>query len=114
MNWIEQIAVMAHIKSEIAKADERKIWPYALPRLAADPARVASVEAHLGFALDADYRNFLLHADGWPAFYQSVDLFGTPELMGNERMQQALRGLSYIEPIVMTEARVTTAELLPI
>jgi hypothetical protein len=105
---------MALIKSEIAKADHQKIWPYSLPRVAAESAHMASAEAALGFEIDNGYRDFLLHADGWPAFYQSVDLFGTPELLGNERMRQAQQMLSRVERQVIESSGVAVEALLPI
>lgn len=114
MDWAKEIADMAFVKSEIAKADQQKIWPYSLPRVATQPQRIADVEGQLGFLLDKDYKEFLLHADGWPAFYQSVDLFGTPELLGKERMQLAQHMLRQIESQVLATSGVALADLLPI
>lgn len=59
MNWLKEIAVMALVKSEIAKADRQKLWPYALPRVAAQLRQIAAVESKLGFALQSEYRTFL-------------------------------------------------------
>lgn len=114
MNWPKEIVTMAGIKSEVAKADREKLWPYALPRVAAEPAQIAAAEAELGVALDPQYREFLSYADGWPAFFQRIDLFGTAELRGNERMQHAREMLGYLEPIVLQSAQVERADLLPI
>lgn len=105
---------MAGIKSEVAKVDREKLWPYALPRAAAAPAQIAAAEAELGLALDPQYREFLSYADGWPAFFHRIDLFGTSELCGNERMQHAREMLTYLEPNVLQTARVQRADLLPI
>jgi len=114
MNWPKEIVTMAGIKSELAKVDSEKLWPYALPRVAAEPAQIASAEAELGIALDPQYREFLSYADGWPAFFHRIDLFGTVELRGNERMQHAREMLGYLEPNVLESARVQRADLLPI
>lgn len=114
MNWPKEIAVMALVKGEIAKADRQNLWPYALPRVAAQPPQIAAVESQLGFALEGGYRAFLQHADGWPAFYQTVDLFGTPELLGDEKLLRARRALAHIEDDVLVASGVGAAQLLPI
>jgi hypothetical protein len=96
-DWKERIAVMALVKQRLAEVDTERLWEYHLPRVAASEERLQQVEAHLGQALDPSYRAFLRHADGWPAFYQSVDLFGSEELLGSERFQHAEEMLGYLE-----------------
>ncbi|HEV8334619.1 MAG TPA: hypothetical protein VGQ22_24570 [Steroidobacteraceae bacterium] len=73
MNWPKEIVTMAGIKSEVAKADREKLWPYALPRVAADPAQIAAAEAELGIALDPQYREFLSYDPPSPAFATSSE-----------------------------------------
>ena len=68
----------------------------------------------LGYKLDEDYAQFLRYANGWPAFYQSVRLFGTEELLGNAAMENALRTVSYLEEDVLQTSGVDRAMLLPI
>jgi hypothetical protein len=41
-----------------------------------------SVEARLGYELDPQHRGFLLHANGWRAFKQRVDVFGVDDFVG--------------------------------
>jgi hypothetical protein len=114
MDWKKEIAVMALVKSELAKADTGKLWPYHLPRVAATQAQISAAESCLGHKLDEEYAQFLRHANGWPAFYQSVQLFGTEELLGNAAMENALRTVSYLEENVLKTSGVDRAALLPI
>jgi hypothetical protein len=105
---------MAIVKSRVAEADRAKLWRYALPRVGARAEELREVEQSLGFALQDDYKTFLSHANGWPAFYQNVDLFGTPELLGNDSMTRARAGLAAILPEVLEQSGVTGASVLPI
>jgi hypothetical protein len=68
----------------------------------------------LGEGLDPAYRAFLLHGDGWPAFYQTVDLFGSEDLMGSERFDHAAEMLSYVDEAVLAAGALRRDELLPI
>ncbi len=54
------------------------------------------------------------HANGWPAFYQSVQLFGTEELLGNAAMNNALRIVSYLDDSVLKTSGVGRTALLPV
>ena len=112
-DWKQRIAVMALVQRKLAELDTAGLWEHHLPRVAAPPERLDEVEAHLGEPLDSSYREFLRHADGWPSFYQTVDLFGTDDLLGGDRFRHAEEMLSYIE-----QERVATRglrrELLPI
>jgi hypothetical protein len=96
-DWNYRIGVMVQVKQRLAEVDAEGLWEYHLPRAAASEERLQEVEAHLGEALDPSYRAFLRHADGWPAFYQTVDLFGSEDLLGGERFQHAEEMLGYLE-----------------
>lgn len=112
-DWQERINVMALVKQRLAQVDAEGLWEYHLPRAAASEERIQEVEAHLGEALDPSYRAFLRHADGWLAFYQTVDLFGSEELLGGERFQHAQEMLGYLEDEQPATAGLRN-ELLPI
>jgi hypothetical protein len=56
----------------------------------------------------------LLHANGWPAFYQAVDLYGTGDLLGNMRGIRGAEMLSFIEGSVLAESGLRREDLLPI
>lgn len=51
---------------------------------------------------------------GWPAFYQTVDLFGSEDLLGGSRFRQGVEKLNYVEEAVLTRAGLRRQELLPI
>ncbi len=80
-DWRLEIGTLIKIHQEIRVRDVNRVWANDLPRVAAQSDRLREAEELLG-PLDPDYKGFLCFADGWPAFYQWVDLFGTPELLG--------------------------------
>jgi hypothetical protein len=82
--------------------------------LAASEAQLAEVEAKIGEDLDPFYRQFLSYADGWPAFFQTVDLFGASDLLGGPRFQHAAEILGFVEDSVLDRAGVRRDDLLPI
>jgi len=84
-----------------------------LPCVAATNEQVEAVERGLGEPLDPDYRAFLEHADGWPAFWQTVDVFGTRDL-GGAAFVAACEKLGFVESAVLEEVGVRREELLPI
>jgi hypothetical protein len=114
IDWKQRIVELVLVKQKLAELDTKGLWQYRLPAVAASEAKLEAVEAHLGEALDPAFRAFLLHADGWPAFYQTVDLFGSDDLLGSDRSRHAARMLGYVEPAVLTAGGLRREELLPI
>jgi SMI1/KNR4 family protein SUKH-1 len=112
--WKQRIAELVVIQSRLAEVDREGIWEHRLPRVAATEAQLREVERHLGAPLDPGYRGFLECAGGWPAFFQSVDLFGPEELLGNETFKHATKKLGYIEDEALKQSGVRREELLPI
>jgi hypothetical protein len=87
--------------------------PFAPPRPPARPERLrAAIDRGAG-ALDAQYVQFLRHADGWPELLHSFGLFGTPELLGDE-FDEAVELISYLDPEVLQDAGVAEEDLFPI
>jgi hypothetical protein len=113
-DWKQRIVELVLVKQKLAELDTKGLWQYRLPAVAASGERLEAVEAHLGEALDPAFREFLLHADGWPAFYQTVDLFGSEDLLGGSRSRQGVEKLNYVEEAVLTRAGLRRQELLPI
>lgn len=105
---------MGLIKQAIADADAKMIWEHRLPGVRASEEELATLEQSLGERLDPRYREFLSYAGGWPAFHQMIDLFGPRDLAGGERLANATRLLSYIEPIVFESSGLRRQDLLPI
>ena len=110
-DWAPVIGELIKIHLQIWQLDTKGIWKRELPRVAADLKQVSGAEAAVG-PLDPSFREFLFFADGWPCFYQWVDLFGTPELLGND-FQRALDRLHEVEEVVRSEG-VQLTDALPI
>jgi hypothetical protein len=113
-DWKLQIAQLVSIKQALADVDTEGLWENRLPRVAASEDELKAVENNLREALDPEYRAFLLHAAGWPAFWQTVDLFGPQELLGGGAFGYATEMLGYIEDAVLSQVGFDRAELLPI
>lgn len=114
MSWRERIVELVLVKQELSEVDVQRLWEYKLPGLAATASELAKVEAVIGEKLDPQYRAFLSYAGGWPAFFQTVDLFGPADLVGGSRMASAKRGLANIEPTVLEASGFARGEVLPI
>lgn len=95
--WKDRIAVMYLVKEKIQSLDRSGIWQYYYPEVAATKEELANAETHLGYELDKYYKDFLMCANGWKCFIQSVNLFGTYDLMGSDLMNQALKTLDVMD-----------------
>lgn len=113
-DWGAEIVRLVRIKQAIAEADTAGLWEHHLPRVAASPEAVSGVERLLGVRLDPDYGEFLGFADGWPSFFQSVDLFGVAELAGGAPMDAVRELVTALEPAVLERAGLAGARLLPV
>lgn len=102
------------VKQAMMELDKKKIWPYHLPELAATSDQIMKAEQHLGHSLDPRYKAFLKCANGWQAFYQTVDLFGTQDLIGGARNAAGEFILSFLDDDVLNKSNTTRADLLPI
>lgn len=80
VKWRDEIAKGVAIRQRLKELDKGPLWSYPFPRIAARPEDVALVEKALSVPLGPKYSEFLQWADGWPKFFQGVDLFGTTEL----------------------------------
>ena len=115
-DWIDRIAAMMYVKEELHRQDWYGLWPYHLPEVAATEEQLAAAEAHLGHELDAGYKDFLRCANGWKGFFQTVDLFGTGDLVGSGLMDYALETLDILDDAFPFKEDIgfSKAELLPI
>jgi hypothetical protein len=112
-DWKKEIAAIVYIKQVLHDEDKFNLWPWHLPEIAATGEQLEEIEKHLGHDLDLRYRLFLQHANGWQGFYQDVDLFGTNDLLGGEKMARALMFLDTIDD-VLRESNLSKDGLLPI
>jgi hypothetical protein len=89
IDWMRELTIATYVKIRLAEADAEGLWPVTLPEVAADEDRIAATEALLGHRLDEQYRSFLSYANGWRGILQTIDLFGTRELVGGQAMTAA-------------------------
>jgi len=112
-DWRKQIAIAHLVKERVAELDVDGMWPHCLPEVAATSEQLAQVEALIGEALDAKYRGFLRFANGWKAFYHSVDLFGTNEFVSGSNVHRTKGLLESLEPLDQL-CGLTASDVLPI
>ncbi|MFB7240487.1 SMI1/KNR4 family protein [Streptomyces sp. NPDC056269] len=105
---------MRDAKERVRASDTDELWRFEEPRPPADAERLREVAGALGHELDGAYVSFLLAADGWPALFQDVDVFGTGELLGSPAMETARMLVDSMEPDALTRSGLDRAALLPI
>jgi hypothetical protein len=114
MDWRQRIGELILVKQNLYEVDAKRLWEYKLPRVAATEEQLTACEACLGERLSDDYRAFLRHAAGWPAFLQTIDLFGPEELCGGPIAAHAQTMLGYVEETVLVNAGFSRKDLMPI
>lgn len=110
--WKKRIAIAYMVKQKISEVDVDGLWSFQYPELAASEGQIVEAEAAMHYRLPLDFREFLKCADGWNQFYQRVDLFGTNDLKGSDRMERALEMVQWLIEDGSWEG--TANELLPI
>lgn len=99
MDWKRELVIAHLVKQKVAEVDVDHLWESTLPEVAASPDQLRVLEARLGYALDPQYREFLLHANGWRAFEQRVDIFGAEDFLGGPRAVRAIALIESLEPL---------------
>jgi hypothetical protein len=112
-DWADAISRMVAAQRQVHGIDRERLWRHELPAPPASRELLGLVERRRGITLDSQYAEFLVHADGWPAFMQDVDLFGTSDLLG-EPFDEAVQLLSTLEPEVVDASALDVAWLIPI
>lgn len=85
--WKLYIEQMSQIISEVEKHDKEGMWNYYPPNKPAAVEQIIEFEKNIGFELDLEYKKFLESSNGWKAFYQNVDLFGTGDYKDYNKMK---------------------------
>jgi hypothetical protein len=114
MDWPTEIAKALLVQEVVKNADRFGVFRYGLPGVAVEEERLLEVEHELGHRLDEHYRRFLCFADGWQGFYQSVDLFGTSDLVASDRIERAAMLLRSIDKVAFEAAGVMRDSLFPV
>jgi hypothetical protein len=113
IDWRRLIVQMVGVKQEVAQVDREHLWQFRLPAVAANERDIGGAEAALGESIDPQYRSFLKYANGWPSFYQTVDLFGTADLTGS-RYGHALEMLDNLEDAILDRSKIGRQDVIPI
>ena len=114
MKWREAIAELIRLHQHIRDMDAENIWANELPRIPATAEDIHQAEQRLGIELDERFRDFLSVANGWRAFYQWVDLFGTDDLIGEPMRRAEMRLDELARAGVLSQSGVSREDVLPI
>src|SRR5690606_32576073 len=87
--WPVDLGIAIGLQAQLEDGDPEGLLQGTVPRAKASEEQVSQFEATLGERLPESYREFLLHADGWPGAYFTLDLFGLPELQGGGQHRHA-------------------------
>ncbi|MEU7377344.1 hypothetical protein [Streptomyces albidoflavus] len=112
-DWPALVAEMQAVKNRLAVSDREGIWRHEPPRPPARPASIAEISAVTQCPLDVEYADFLLHADGWPAILQDIDLFGSVDF-GTSAYAQAEELVRVIEAEVDIGRGPCEGRLIPV
>jgi hypothetical protein len=99
MDWNKEIGIAFLVKRKVAEADINQIWEHSFPAVAATELEISDVEARLGYRLDDGHRDFLLRANGWDWYFQSVDILGTADFLEGARYDKATDLLNSLESL---------------
>lgn len=89
LTWADYIGTLGALRQELAEVDTSGVYELTIPHLAATEEEIAAAEARLGHPIDAQYREFLRYANGWPEFFYDSCLLGTNDLGTGELWQHA-------------------------
>lgn len=112
--WKALIGTYIVAQGVLARVDSIGLYEYRLPRVAATTDDIRKVEKSLEARLPDAYRNFLMCASGWPAFFNDIDLFGCRELLGHPLRKRAEEIVSATDESAFVTAGVPREDLVPI
>lgn len=81
-DWSALIAEMETVKRRLAVSDRDGLWRHESRRPPAATEQIAEIATVTRCSVDREYSEFLLHANGWPAILQDIDLFGAADFGG--------------------------------
>lgn len=111
-DWSALFAEMEKAKRRLVASDREGLWRHASRKPPATPERIAEITAVTGCPVDPEYAEFLLHADGWPAVLQDIDLFGTADF-GSAAYAEAQELVRVTEDEGIVERESGSARLIP-
>lgn len=113
LEWKRELVIAHLVKQKIAEVDVNELWESTLPGVAASEEQIRTLEARMGGPLDPQHKEFLLHANGWRAFMQSIDVFSLDDFLDGARAQRAVDLVESLEPLDVV-CGLGKHELLPI
>lgn len=113
LDWKRELVIAHLVKQKIPEVDTDGLWENTLPEIAASEEEVQALEARLGYELDSQHRDFLLHANGWRAFKNDIDVFGASDFTSGPRAVRAADLIEALEPF-KEQYGFHKSELLPI
>lgn len=114
-DWPVSLGRAIGLQAQIEASDPEGLLTGTVPRQAATEEEVAAFEQESGERLPAAYRAFLLHANGWPGLYFTLDAFGLEELRGGGSAPHARELLeTYAAEEVLEESGLNDADVLPV
>lgn len=114
-SWPVSLGVAIGVQAQVEASDADGQLTGTVPRLAATEEQVAEFERETGERLPASYREFLLHANGWPGLYFTLDAFGLEELRGGGSAPHSRELLAtYDAEEVLDDSGLDSADVLPI
>lgn len=112
-DWSALFAEMETAKRRLAASDRDGLWRHEQRRPPAIPSRIAEIATVTHCSVDPEYADFLLHADGWSAILQDIDLFGTADFY-TDAYAEAEELVRVIEDEVEIEHGESFTRLIPI
>lgn len=85
-SWPVLIAKLVEVK-QLVEETNPGFWPHHYPEVGASPEVIDHIESVLERKLPWSYRQFLLHANGWKGFFQTVDLLSCEQLVGSSHRE---------------------------
>jgi len=99
LDWKRELVIAHLVKSKVHEVDIDGLWENTLPEVGATDEQLASLEQMLGYRLDPQHRQFLLHANGWRSFMQHVDVFGIDDFKAGPRASRAIALIESLQPL---------------
>lgn len=114
MNWKDEIVKLIYLKQALKEVDAEGLWTFYLPKVAASSEELEKLKSEIDFPLSNNLMEFLSFTNGWDAFYQDVNLFGTADYLGSELFLFARKMFSAIEDGVLASTGFAREDFIPI
>lgn len=113
-SWPALLGVAIGTNARLLELEPNLHWS-TLPRVKNTEAGLRAFESEFLETLPPGYRDFLLFADGWEAFYFGMGIFGLPELRGGGNWRPAQELLrTYDDEEVLENIGIDMSDVMPI